>query len=128
MVDSIKAGTLVVPPAVEQPKPVRQVADTPVREKADVVRSAEEPQDRDETVSVQGLDQQNLPVQPSALPEARNAAVATYRDSESGRLIVRIFDKDSGDILVEFPPEDPPFGLAASRAGQPTGSKTDIDV
>lgn len=128
MVDSIKAGTLVVPPTVEQPKPARQIADTPVREKADVVRSAEDPPDRGEIVSVERLDERKLPLRPSALPEARNAAVATYRDSESGRLIVRIFDKDSGDILVEFPPEDPPFDSAASRASQPAGSKTNIDV
>ena len=128
MVDSIKEGTLVVPPTVEQPKPVRQVVDTPVREKASLVPSLDEPRDRDENGTVQRVNDQSAPPRPSALPEARNAAVATYRDSDSGRLIVRIFDKDSGDILVEFPPEDPPFDLAASSAGQPAGSKTNIDV
>ena len=45
---------------------------------------------------IQTVDDQKVQQRPSALPEARNAAVATYRDSESGRLIVRIFDKDSG--------------------------------
>ena len=128
MVDSIKEGTLVVPPTVEQPKPVRQVADTPTREKAALVPAADELRDREEGGVSQRVDDQSAPPRPSALPEARNAAVATYRDADSGRLIVRIFDKDSGDILVEFPPEDPPFELAASSAGQPAASKTNIDV
>ena len=128
MVDSIKEGTLVVPPTVEQPKPVRRVADTPVREKAALVPSLDEPRDRGEDGTVQLGNDQVAASLPSALPEARNAAVATYRDSDSGRLIVRIFDKDSGDILIEFPPEDPPFDLAASSARQPAGSKTSIDV
>jgi len=128
MVDSIKAGTLVVPPTVEQPKPVRQVADTPVREKAAALLAADEPRDREETGTVQAVDDQKAPPRPSVLPEARSAAVATYRDSESGRLIVRIFDKDSGDILVEFPPENPPSDLAAPRGFEPARGKTNIDV
>ncbi len=80
------------------------------------------------TGTAQRVDDQKAPLRPSALPEARNAAVATYRDSESGRLIVRIFDKDSGDILVEFPPEDPPFDPTASSGTGPARGKTSINV
>ncbi|MGD1876926.1 MAG: hypothetical protein ACFB13_05425 [Kiloniellaceae bacterium] len=36
---------------------------------------------------------------------APNAALTTYKDHDSGRLIVRVYDRVSGDILVEFPPE-----------------------
>lgn len=128
MVDSIKAGTLVVPPAVEQPKPARHIADTPVREKAATVQSAEEPQERGQDKTSRSGNTQDIPLPPSTAPEARNAAVATYRDSESGRLIVRIFDKDSGDILVEFPPEDPPFDLSASPSAGSSRGNTNIDV
>jgi len=36
---------------------------------------------------------------------APNSALTTYRDQDSGRLIVRVYDRESGDVLVEFPPE-----------------------
>lgn len=135
MVDSVKAGTLVVPPAVEQPKParhtadtsIRHVADTPTREKASTVQAAEEPQSRERNSFVSGESDQDVPVPASSVPEARNAAVATYRDSESGRLIVRIFDEDSGDILVEFPPEDPPSTVSPSPSASSPRGGTNLD-
>ncbi len=44
--------------------------------------------------------------QKSALKQsAPNSALTTYKDQDSGRLIVRVFDRESGDVLVEFPPE-----------------------
>jgi hypothetical protein len=36
---------------------------------------------------------------------APNSALTTYKDQDSGRLIVRVYDRQNGDILVEFPPE-----------------------
>ncbi len=36
---------------------------------------------------------------------APNSALTTYRDQDSGRLIVRVYDRENGDVLVEFPPE-----------------------
>ncbi len=36
---------------------------------------------------------------------APDSGLTTYNDHDSGRLIVRIFDRESGDVLVEFPPE-----------------------
>lgn len=36
---------------------------------------------------------------------APNAPLTTYKDQDSGRLIVRVYDRKNGDILVEFPPE-----------------------
>ena len=38
-------------------------------------------------------------------PMIGNSGLTTYRDQESGRLIVRVFDRESGDVLLEFPPE-----------------------
>ena len=46
-------------------------------------------------------------MEPNSAPQS-NSGLTTYRDSDSGRLIVRIFDKETGDVLLEFPPEDPP--------------------
>jgi hypothetical protein len=34
-----------------------------------------------------------------------SSALTTYKDEDSGRLIVRVYDRKNGDILVEFPPE-----------------------
>ncbi|GAB4224274.1 MAG: hypothetical protein Tsb0032_28520 [Kiloniellaceae bacterium] len=42
---------------------------------------------------------------PALKQAAPNSALTTYKDQESGRLIVRVFDRESGDVLVEFPPE-----------------------
>ena len=36
---------------------------------------------------------------------APSSALTTYKDQDSGRLIVRVYDRENGDILVEFPPE-----------------------
>jgi len=36
---------------------------------------------------------------------APNSALTTYKDQDSGRLIVRVYDRESGDVLIEFPPE-----------------------
>ena len=55
-------------------------------------------------------------VQPAATGQgAPNSALTTYRDQDSGRLIVRVYDRESGDVLVEFPPEKAfrPVGGAA---------------
>ncbi|WP_420348832.1 flagellar protein FlaG [Pelagibius sp.] len=43
--------------------------------------------------------------QPVLRQSAPNSALTTYRDQDSGRLIVRVYDRESGDVLVEFPPE-----------------------
>ena len=42
---------------------------------------------------------------PASVPTALNSALTTYKDQDSGRLIVRVYDRESGDVLVEFPPE-----------------------
>ena len=35
-----------------------------------------------------------------------NSGLTTYRDPESGRVVIRVFDKESGDVLIELPPEE----------------------
>jgi hypothetical protein len=42
---------------------------------------------------------------PAMQQTAPNSALTTYKDQDSGRLIVRVYDRENGDILVEFPPE-----------------------
>jgi uncharacterized FlaG/YvyC family protein len=42
---------------------------------------------------------------PALKQSAPNSALTTYKDQDSGRLIVRVYDRENGDILVEFPPE-----------------------
>lgn len=43
--------------------------------------------------------------QPALKQAAPNSALTTYKDQDSGRIIVRVYDRENGDILVEFPPE-----------------------
>ena len=42
---------------------------------------------------------------PALKQAAPNSGLTTYKDHDTGRLIVRVFDRESGDVLVEFPPE-----------------------
>ena len=46
-----------------------------------------------------------VPSRGSITPLIGNSGLTTYRDQESGRVVVRIFDRESGDVLLEFPPE-----------------------
>jgi uncharacterized FlaG/YvyC family protein len=57
--------------------------------------------------------------QKAALKQATpNSALTTYKDQDSGRLIVRVYDRESGDVLVEFPPEKA-FRPVAAAPGTP---------
>jgi hypothetical protein len=56
-----------------------------------------------ETVqAVQASGRAGKPVMQQTAP---SAPLTTYKDQDSGRLIVRVYDRKNGDILVEFPPE-----------------------
>lgn len=60
------------------------------------------PEKVDTAQAVQASGRAAKPVMQQAAP---NSALTTYKDQDSGRLIVRVYDPQSGDILVEFPPE-----------------------
>lgn len=55
--------------------------------------------------------------EPTVKQAAPNSALTTYKDQDSGRLIVRVYDRESGDVLIEFPPE-----RAFRPAATPVGS------
>jgi uncharacterized FlaG/YvyC family protein len=79
------------------PRISRQPADTaPVEAKAAAPEKVETPQ------AVPAVDRAQKPALKQAAP---NSALTTYQDQDSGRLIVRVYDRESGDVLVEFPPE-----------------------
>ena len=52
--------------------------------------------------AVPAADAAQQPTLKSAVP---GSGLTTYNDQDTGRLIVRVFDRESGDVLVEFPPE-----------------------
>lgn len=54
---------------------------------------------------------------PAFTQVAPNSALTTYKDEESGRLIVRVYDRESGDVLVEFPPEKAFRAVAPAPGG-----------
>lgn len=64
---------------------------------------------------------------PPVLPVS-NSALATYRDQESGRVIVRVFDRESGDILLELPPETQRSRLGPPDPPPQLGTRTEIDA
>ena len=49
--------------------------------------------------------EQNAPPARAVTPLVGDSALTTYRDQDSGRLVIRVFDRESGDVLMEFPPE-----------------------
>ncbi|HEY9536160.1 MAG TPA: flagellar protein FlaG [Kiloniellaceae bacterium] len=55
--------------------------------------------------TVQAVPAVDTAQKPALTPAAPNSALTTYKDQDSGRLIVRVYDRESGDVLVEFPPE-----------------------
>ena len=57
-----------------------------------------------------------------------NSALATYKDQDSGRLIVRVYDRESGDVLVEFPPERAFRPAAAAPGTAPAKPKKSFSV
>jgi len=65
--------------------------------------------------AVAAADTAQKPALKQATP---NSALTTYKDQDSGRLIVRVYDRESGDVLVEFPPEKA-FRAVAAAPGTP---------
>ena len=59
--------------------------------------------------------------QQSAPIVSKVSGLATYRDHESGRLVVQIFDQKRGDVILEFPSEN------MLRAYPSTSSSQSID-
>ncbi len=53
-----------------------------------------------DTAAKQPATQQSTPI------VSKVSGLATYRDSESGRLVVQIFDQKRGDVILEFPTEN----------------------
>jgi uncharacterized FlaG/YvyC family protein len=90
--------TKVTNPASVTPQTRAAPATTtaPIDRKAAVPEKVETPQ------AVPAADTVQKPVLTQTAP---NSALTTYKDQDSGRLIVRVFDRESGDVLVEFPPE-----------------------
>lgn len=57
------------------------------------------------TVGRQAVPAADTAQKPALMQTAPASALTTYRDEASGRIIVRVYDRESGDVLVEFPPE-----------------------
>ncbi len=127
MPEAIASGGAVATEVVRQPRAQSNRADAPVREAASVtlakVREPEAP-----ATEPRKLGERIARPQSSPQPKSSDSALTTYKDSESGRLIIRIFDKETGDVLLEFPPEDPPSSATLPSDGAATPPSTQIDV
>src|SRR3546814_14418906 len=78
------------------------VCSSDLRPAAPVDAKAAAPEKVDTVQAVPAVDTAQ---KPALTPAAPNSALTTYKDQDSGRLIVRVYDRESGDVLVEFPPE-----------------------
>ncbi|WP_299391229.1 flagellar protein FlaG [Pelagibius sp.] len=59
---------------------------------------------------------------------APDSALTTYRDQDSGRLIVRVYDRESGDVVVEFPPEKAFRSIEEALPSAAPGRKSSVIV
>jgi hypothetical protein len=113
MVDAVNTTVATQMRSLSGASPVRgrvNVPDTPVREVA--AQAPIDPASVRALASGKVLDTgqgtsrgTSTPTSRPATPLVGNSALTTYRDQDSGRLIVRVFDRQSGDVLMEFPPE-----------------------
>ncbi len=66
-------------------------------------------------------------------PPSQGFGLTTYHDRDSGRIVVRVFDEKSGDVLLEFPPEGRDLALypsadpASPAPAQPPNDKARAD-
>lgn len=89
---------------VNTPKPVATPARTTqtVQNSAPAEGASATPEKVESAQAVPAVERAHKPVMQQSAP---NSALTTYKDQDSGRLIVRVYDRENGDILVEFPPE-----------------------
>lgn len=80
----VRAQPTAKPVAVQQPEPTQIPAPSAPASRA----AAEQPREVSRPIS-----------------ESTTPALSTYQDQSSGRLVVKVFDRTSGQILAEFPPE-----------------------
>ncbi len=138
MVDSIKttfsasANAVVVKPPVpvRTNRPAVSVSEAvPVR-KSKPVDVSQEVKVRAAVVDLGKRAAANRPSvlpRPSILPLS-NSGLTTYRDQESGRVIIRVFDRETGDVLVELPPETQRSSLRPPDPPPLLGTRTVIDA
>lgn len=83
------------------------------------------PEKVDTAQAVQAAGRSGKPVLQQAAP---SSALTTYKDQDSGRLIVRVYDRKNGDILVEFPPEKAFRSVEEVQKGAAATPKKDISA
>ena len=82
----------------------------------------------DANVSAPELDNRTVVDRPAIKPFS-DSGLTTYRDQDSGRVIIRVFDRETGDVLVELPPDTQRSALRPPKPPPPPlGTSTEIDV
>ena len=117
---------LVSPQTGRQPQPT---ASAPAASSSGLVEAPSAAADKSVTESAQPTTGSSTAVGKTASPQsAPNSALTTYRDQDSGRIIVRVYDRESGDVLVEFPPEKAFRPAGAPAAGAAAKPRTSFSV
>jgi|GEM_PF-5382570 len=125
MTDAIQSSLPLTNPVRQEPVRVASSA----REVAPGTRPTEPTKTQLSVAEDRSLfDAADLPKAHASAPLAGPSALTTYRDQDSGRVIVRLFDKDSGHVLAEFPPEKTYRPIAASNFEDTPRPKTRVDV
>ena len=123
-------GNTAAPPVAKPPTEINR-PDAPAREAARV----EPPNVSDaviDSVSEAGAAQAggaDLYARPTPVtPLTSDSGLTTYHDQDSGRVVVRIFDRESGEVLIEFPPENQRQVPRAPELPGPARPSTSLDV
>ena len=127
MIDATYTSVSLISPARQEPAQAAAAqADGLARPKATVGPAHSEADSTGEGQNSRADKQQARGI--AAAPLFGPSALTTYRDQESGRVIVRLFDKDSGHVLAEFPPEKTYRPIQASDAAVQPSSQTKVDA
>jgi len=126
MTNAIQSSSTLIHPLRQEPVQ----ASHPVRNIAQVAKA-----DGESAVARPGTDEgrQNFDTDGQSdsrgsAPLTGRSALTTYRDQDSGRVIVRLFDKDSGHVLAEFPPEKAYRPVAPANFEETPRPQTRVDV
>ena len=119
---------LVTPQGGGQTRPSTPVQNHPAASRTVRAATVPSPEPSAEAKPVQPVFTERNAQQAILRQSTPNSALTTYRDQDSGRLIVRVYDRESGDVLVEFPPEKAFRPAVAPAAGTPAKARTSFFV
>ena len=106
-------GTTVTPVAPAGPRPAESVKKPPASPEVSVIQPAQDfikrseliEQEKNKDLRIQNEIQRALS-QVEIMMELRDRAVTFSQDEQAGANVIRVIDRDTGELIRQFPPEE----------------------